>query len=391
MGNNKLIIILVAIGLYLISTGVSYALFSKSAVLPKKIATTVEVANKGNDYEALEFDRSKPKTEECPLNGAMYPKEQRNWWEQHRPLGIMIENHEEARPQSGLSFADVIYEAVAEGGITRFLAVYYCQDAGIVGPIRSARTYFLDFISEYGSYPLYAHVGGANTPGPANALGQIVDYGWNAYNDLNQFSIGFPTFKRDESRLGHPVATEHTMYSTTSKLWDVGQKRGLTDKDKKGNRWYDNFLQYSFKDDLFESQRPESQKIEVEFWTNQPKYTVEWIYDKKSNSYLRENGKKIHLDNNTKKQLQAKNIVVLFMQESRANDGYEGNLHLLYKTRGTGKALIFQDGKEIRATWRKASRESRTELIDTKGKEIEFNRGLIWFEIIPTDGNVTIE
>jgi len=60
--------------------------------------------------------------------------------------------------------------AVAEGGITRFLALFYCQDAGQVGPVRSARTYFVDFASEYADNPLYAHVGGANQPGPADAL-----------------------------------------------------------------------------------------------------------------------------------------------------------------------------------------------------------------------------
>ena len=62
----------------------------------------------------------------------------------------MIENSVDARPQSGLSSADVIYEAVAEGGITRFLTVYYCQDPVEVGPVRSARTYYVDFASEYG-------------------------------------------------------------------------------------------------------------------------------------------------------------------------------------------------------------------------------------------------
>ncbi len=194
-------------------------------------ATPVDEAKK-NDYDAVTFDGNAERTESCPLNGVKYSKKQRQWWEEHRPLGVMIENHQEARPQSGISFADVTYEAVAEGGITRTMNVFYCQDGGIVGPVRSARTYFLDYISEYGDHPLYVHVGGANTSGPANALGQIDDYGWSSYNDINQFSVGFPTFKRDESRLGHEVATEHTMYSTTSKLWAVGKSRGLTDKNK---------------------------------------------------------------------------------------------------------------------------------------------------------------
>jgi hypothetical protein len=389
MGNNKLLIIIACIGVYLLSTGISYSLFSKSSDSLGNVSSVD--TKKTNEYGALEFDNSGPKTEACPLNGAMYSKQQRKWWEEHRPLGVMIENSLDARPQSGTTFADVIYEAIAEGGITRFLAVYYCQDAGIVGPVRSARTYFLDEISEYGSYPLYAHVGGANTPGPADALGQIVDYGWNTYNDLNQFSIGFPTFKRDEGRLGRPVATEHTMYSTTTGLWAVGAKRGLTDKDKDGDAWDTTFVPWSFKTDTATADRPESQKISMNFWTGQPAYNVVWTYDKASNSYLRSNGGKAHLDNNTKKQIQPKNVVILYMKESRANDGYEGNLHELFATKGTGEALVFQDGKEIKATWHKASREGRTELtVTSTGKDVQFNPGQVWVQIVPTYSDVVV-
>lgn len=391
MGNKKLLI-LAGLGLYLITTGISYTLFSKAPLISSGAPTTpAETAKKTNDYDALEFDPSKPKTQECPLNGVKYSKEQRNWWEKHRPLGIMIENSTDSRPQSGVWFADVVYEAIAEGGITRFLAVYHCQDAGIVGPVRSARTYFLDFISEYGSYPLYAHVGGANTPGPANALGQIVDYGWNVYNDLNQFSIGFPTFRRDESRLGRPVATEHTMYSTTSKLWAVGAQRGLTNKDKEGNNWDDEFVQYSFKEDASESERGDSQKITVTFWDSQPNYTVIWDYDKATNTYKRTNGGEAHMDNNTKKQFAPKNVVILYMKESRANDGYEGNLHELFGTKGMGNAVVFQDGQQIKATWKKSGREGRTTLTDSRGKEIELVRGQIWFQIVPTTSPIEVE
>ena len=224
--------IIIAVVLYLTTSAFSYFLFS--SIFPTTVGrkTSVVPITQVTKEGKVTFDQKLPKTESCPLNGAMYSKQQRDWWEKHRPLGIMIENHQESRPQSGLDSADIVYEAVAEGGITRFLSIFYCQDAGIVGPVRSARTYFLDFISEYGDSPLYTHVGGANTPGPANALGQIEDYGWQGYNDINQFSVGFPTFWRDYERLGHPVATEHTMYSTTQKLWDVAKSRGLSATDK---------------------------------------------------------------------------------------------------------------------------------------------------------------
>jgi hypothetical protein len=386
MNKNRLLSGVLAVIIYLIFTGISYVLFSGPASGAKSPAPTAGTS------VSLTFDNALPKTEPCPINGTLYSKQQKDWWEQHRPLGIMVENHSEARPQSGLSSADVIYEAVAEGGITRFLSIFYCQAAEEVGPIRSARTYFLDFISEYGASPLYAHVGGANTPGPADALSQIEDYDWASVNDLNQFSIGFPTFWRDYDRLGHPAATEHTMYSTTEKLLQfAATSRKLKVEDANGIPWTKGFIPYDFKDDVPVAQRPAKQTIHLEFWTTDPAYVVEWTYEPTANIYKRNNGGVAHIDRNNNKQLTTKNIVVLKMIESNANDGYENNLHLLYKTKGTGKAEIFMDGKQITGTWKKDSRTSRTLLFDSAGSQIKFDRGTIWFEIIPTDGILSVK
>lgn len=387
---KKSVLIIVSVIVFLFFVMVSYIFFSRTSLPGLSSMTPQPQKRITNDYDAIVFDVNAKKTESCPLTDVLYSKEQKEWWESHRPLGVMIENHLDARPQSGLSFADIVYEAVAEGGITRFLAVFYCQDAGIIGPVRSARTYFLDYISEYGSYPLYAHVGGANAPGPADALGQIGEYGWNQYNDLNQFSIGFPTFKRDQSRLGRQVATEHTMYSITNKLWDFAVKeRGLTNKDKSGDSWDDTFVSYSFKNDEPAS-TPNAKSITIDFWNN-PNYEVEWVYDSAKNNYLRNNGGVPHVDRNTNKQITAKNVVVLFMKESTANDGYQNNVHQLFGTIGSGQALIFMDGKEITGTWKKSNREARTLVFDRTGNEIKFNRGSIWFEIQPLNNDVIVK
>jgi hypothetical protein len=302
----------------------------------------------------------------------------------------MIENHTDARPQSGLSRTDIVYEAVAEGGITRFLAIFYCGASAeevTVGPVRSARTYFLDFISEYGQYPLYAHVGGANLAGPANALGQIGDYGWlSVGNDLNQFSIGFPTFWRDYERLDHPVATEHTMYSTTTKLWEIAQKRGLTNVDDEGRAWDKDFVSWQFKDDAKTESRGEVNKIQFNFWSGYKEYEVAWEYDRQNNLYRRLNGGAPHKDRNNDQQLTTKNVVIQFSREKGPVDELK---HLLYQTTGKGKALIFQDGKVIEGTWQKIDRKKRTKFFDRRGKEIAFNRGRIWIEIVPAGKEVS--
>ena len=388
MNKNKLLSVALVLIAYIISAVASYLLFSEVTVSKSTNVSTPTTSTSGK----MAFDDALPKTEPCPLNGELYSKQQKDWWEKHRPLGIMIENHQEARPQSGLSSADVLYEAVAEGGITRFLSIYYCNRAENVGPIRSARTYFLDFISEYGNSPLYVHVGGANQDGPADALSQIEDYGWVGLNDMNQFSIGFPTFWRDYDRLGHPVSTEHTMYSTTEKLLEFAAfSRKLKAEDEDGVSWTKGFIPYSFKEDAPVAQRPASQKIHLEFWTKDPDYAIDWIYEPTSNIYKRNNGGIAHTDLNNKKQLTAKNIVVLTMIESHANDGYENNQHLLYKTKGVGKANIFMDGKQIVGNWRKDGRTARTLLFDNTGLPVKFDKGTIWFEILPTSGILTVK
>lgn len=389
-------ILVIAAVVYIASSLISFLVFNKLS--GGFITTQVEQPKKTATGKLL-FDPSLPKTEACPLNGEKYSKQQKAWWEKHEPLGVMIENHQDARPQSGLTSADIIYEAVAEGGITRFLAVFYCNDAEFIGPVRSARTYFVDFISEYGPFPLYAHVGGANTPGPANALGQISDYGWTGYNDLNQFSVGTVysgakktlVYQRDYDRMGRDVATEHTMYASTTKIWDyAAEDRKITNKNEDGESWDTNFTAYPIKEDEKESARPASQQISYNFWSGYGDYSVRWDYDPVTNTYKRTNGGKPHIDLNNKQQLSPKNVVVLFMKESRANDGYEGNLHMLYGTKGTGRALIFQDGREIEGTWSKKNRTAHLFIKDKRGQDVEFNPGQIWFSVVSPDTDITV-
>jgi hypothetical protein len=383
-----LVLVIMAVVLYTVSAGVSFALFSKSGIVSRQIASSGDTTLPGAGG-IEEEDPSLPRTEVCPLNGNLHTKPAKEAWDKRRPLAVMIENHQESRPQSGLSSADVVYEAVAEGGITRFMGMYLCAFGDIqLGPVRSARTYFLDWLSEYD--PLYAHVGGANTPGPANALGQIIDY---KIKDLNQFGIGYPTFWRDYQRLGRPVATEHTMYTTTKKLWDIGEKKGWGVADALGVRWDKNFVPWKFlkKDEAVNGAA--ASKVTVNFWESQKDYQVEWNFDASCNCYKRKNAGADHLDLNTKKQLSPATVIVQFQKESRANDGYEGNVHMLYGNKGpqapTGKALIFMNGKVIKGTWNKANRLAREKFLDESGKEISFLPGQIWIQTVPEGSSVT--
>lgn len=386
---NKKVAFILAVVIFALSGFISYSLFSGSTqggiLLP--LAKYAIPKSNGN---GASVSPDEPKTEECPINGELLTKAQKAKWETRRPLGVMIENHKDARPQSGLSSADVIYEAVAEGGITRFLAVFYCKDAQYIGPVRSARIYFIRMLEEYGNNPLYAHVGGANTPGPANALGYINELDWGLYNDMNQFAVPFPYYWRDYERLPNRV-TEHTVYSSTSKLWQYAkEKRGLTNVDDKKVPWDKSFTKWKFKDDAVSADRGTVAKIDFGFWDSfASDFTVIWSYDKVRNTYKRTNGGSPHMDKNTGKALETKNVAVIFAKESPANDGYEGG-HILYKVTGTGDALIFQDGKAIKATWSKFDEETRIKFTDSiTGKEIPMVRGQVFVEILPIGNKVT--
>ena len=394
----KRIALLVCVIIFLLSGFASYSFFSS-----KGIGVLVSPLSKykapGSDEDMQNGDISnEAKTEACPINGEMLTKSQKKKWETKRPLGVMIENHMDARPQSGLSSADVICEAVAEGGVTRFLAMYYCKDAKYIGPVRSARIYFVRLLQGYGDYPLYAHVGGANcneetgsgckNGAKADALGEIRDLGWDAYCDLNQFGVPFPYYWRDYERLPGRV-TEHTVYSSTAKLWKyAAEKRNLTNVDEDGKKWNANFTPWKFQDDAKTSKRGDVEKINLGFWNVfESDFAVEWNYNKETNSYVRTNGGELHIDKNTSKPLESKNIIIIFADESQANDGYPGG-HILYDIIGSGDGLVFQNGKAIEVTWKKLEAEDNLRFYDEGNKEIEMVRGQVFVEILPVGNKV---
>lgn len=387
--------LLLALALYAVSAAASFGAFSyfekSKIVLP---------GNGSQDGQTLlgallTIDPKEPRDQACPLNGAYYTTTERNAWEKRRPLFVMIENSPDARPQSGLSRADVVFEAVAEGGVTRFGALYYCaaqiQDVTLA-PIRSARTYFIDWASGY-NLPMYVHVGGANIPGPTNALGQIDQYGWALENDINQFSVGYPTFVRDYNRLeGRQVATEHTMVTTTEKLWKVSADRDWTNMSPDqvrgrqtipGSDWKAGFTPWTF-----EASAPSAgstTKIGYDFWSGYNDYSEEWNYDTTKDAYTRKNGGTASIDLNNDEPIAAKNVVVMLTTEKGPINEAK---HMLYTTTGTGEALIFKHGQApIEATWSKKSRTDELEFL-VGGKPVEMARGLTWISVLGTGSEV---
>ncbi len=297
----------------------------------------------------------KPKKEN-PLDGTKVEEENAT----RHPLAIMVENHPEARPQSGLSKASIIYEAIAEGGITRFMAIFGPFNADKVGPVRSARTFYLDWALEYKAF--YSHVGGN-----LDALRQIPEIG---ILDLDQFRYGTKAYWR-EPKAGK--ATEHTMYTDTKKLYQIAE-------DNKWDREA-NFEKLKFKEEAARESRGQAQEIKIDF--SSASYQVVWKYDSVANQYNRWLAGEAHKDAEGNP-LSTKNVIIEQVERWPVTTEINESGWAM-KTTGTGAAWLYRDGVEIKGTWRKTDRKARTKFYDESGNEIEFNRGVFWYEIVPSE------
>ncbi|MEX0616315.1 MAG: DUF3048 domain-containing protein [Candidatus Woykebacteria bacterium] len=301
-------------------------------------------------------DPREPRNFPNPINGILYTASEASVWKDKLPLAVVIENHLDARPQSGFAKADLVYEALAEGGITRCLAIYLAEDSKL-GPVRSNRPYFLDWVSEYSAG--YAHVGGS-----PKAQSLIKPY---RIKDLDQFGLGVPTYERSSARFA-----PHNVYTTTKKLRSAAASRGYKGGVDIGI--------WKFSDDeASPSARPKKFELKIPY----PAFGMDvlWKYDRSTNTYLRFNASKAHKDAEGGKQLFAKTVIVQSVITSLEGSG-SGRLKM--KTIGSGKAQIFKDGMIVSGTWKKSDRKGRTKFFDSKGDEVALNRGKIWVEVVPT-------
>lgn len=295
----------------------------------------------------------------CMLDGKDYTKDLAT----RHPLAVIIENHPDARPQSGLDKASIVYEAITEGGITRFLAIFGPQDAGTIGPIRSARLFFMDWLKEYDAF--FAHAGGNE-----DALANIDKYTIKDIPHSNTY------YWRDNSK---NVASEHTLFASSEKLYAYATSKEFDIASS-------NYSTMKFKIDG--PAGVNDQTINVNF--SSAKFNVSWIYDKANNQYLRSMAGSPHNDAQTGDQLSAKNIIIQTVSRTLQPNGSYGSENWVFKTTGTGAANIFRDGKEIKGTWKKDSLTSRTKFYDEAGAEVELNPGNTWYEILPPESSFSI-
>lgn len=353
------------------------------ATIPKKasIDTSYKLLEAQN-FNRVELSTMIPvppeiKDQQNPINGELYTKTESAQFENRKALAVMIENTPQARPQAGLQAADIVYEALAESGITRYLAIFWAQDAPKIGPIRSVRTYYLDLLSEYDDPPL-VNIGQAGYESWEDVIVPEADARayMNKYNIKSFDRYGRGVTWRDLDKFHSGIAWEHVAYSSTAKAWEEATKLGWVGKP--------NITSLTFKQDTPKENRPLSQELEIQFLSlSADTYKVKWVYDPARNLYNRFLAGTAHIDENTGQQLTAKNIIVEYCQYHPAGDK---NGRLVITTIGNGKAQILMDGRQIDAVWEKSSRTDRTQFFDSDGNPISFDRGKIWVEVVLMSG-----
>lgn len=278
-----------------------------------------------------------------------------------RPVtGVMIENSPQARPHSGLNDAGVVFEAIAEGGITRFLALYQEAQPKLIGPVRSIRPYYVDWSMGFESS--VAHVGGSEE-------GLRLIRTLPGARDLDQFSGG-SYFFRSSDRFA-----PHNMYTRMSLLDKYTDAKGF------GPSEFDPIPRKEPKP----AKEPKAKSINIDMSSGL--FRINYQYSTKHNHYLRSTGGQKHLDRESGKQMTSDVVVVLKMPFSLHPNGQ----HSVYETLDGGEATIFQDGGVTKGTWSKASRTAMVKLKNSDGKTIELNPGKTWFVALPESRSVTYE
>jgi hypothetical protein len=292
-------------------------------------------------------------------------------------VSVILENlAPDARPQSGLAAASTVFETLAEGGVTRFMAVYLEHDATKVGPVRSTRMYF-DYWAA-GLHSVLAHVGGNDD---AQALlwhlPKVFNLDENRW-EVNLYNTGTPLFWRSADR-----APPHNMYTSTFKL------RSYADRHRED--WM--YVQASFphKQPAPFKQRGKATTISLSFRNplfaqDDPNYDVRYVYKRASNTYERYMGGVPHVDTNTGSALRPANVIVLRTGPAVADPAAGPTPEsILIPVRARGVAWYFMDGHVKKGVWQKGQDpNSPLRLLDRKGRPESFNPGQSWIEVMPS-------
>lgn len=293
---------------------------------------------------------------DCPLTGAPAPG---GVVPQRPALAIKIDNYPEARPQSGLDDADIVYEEPVEGGITRYVAVFQCQSAALVGPIRSARAVDVQILDEL-SDPIFIHAGGID---PVIALLQQANLTDEDILDLPSITI-----------LNPDRVAPYSTYTSTADGWgldpsDIAPPAPL------------------FTYGPVPAGAAPTSSVHIPFSGTSDET---WTWSSSAGRWmLAYSGQPDILANGN--QMSATNIVVQMVNVTYGPwvENSEGALEVQSQMTGSGQLYVLRNGEEISGTWERSSLSSPTTLLSTHGKVIPLAPGPTWVDIVPNTVTVT--
>ncbi len=283
------------------------------------------------------------------------------------PLAIMIDDNIVARPQSGMSTASIVYQAYADGGEDRYMVIFQERASADIGPVRSARPYYVYWADEYKA--LYGHFGG-----DANSLTQVIPANAKYIYNMDDLNGGSCPYHRVTTR-----SVPHNAYTNTAELIRCAAKKGYPATFQK-------LPTRPFRDDTPLADRPSSQTISIPYRTG----TIGYQYGMAGNDYTRIVDGHIQVDPANGQTVFARTIVVLYQSVTTDPLSEPGHNRPWVNSIGSGSATVFTEGRSIAATWKKSSTTALTRLYDSSGKEIPFVRGEIFFQSVPAGTAVKV-
>lgn len=335
--HKKLTVLFIILGVIIIAAGTATGLYFLNKKDPEPAKT---VTKKEEKKEVIHYY--------SPLTGNEVADEAAT---KQAVTGVMIENSPDARPQSGLKDSGVVFEAIAEGGITRFLVLYQEQKPQLIGPVRSVRAYYIDWVAAFNAS--VAHIGGS-----AAALKEVRN---GNYRDIDQF-FNASTYWRATDRYA-----PHNVYTSFEKIDALNAAKGYTSST---------FTGFTRKDSKA-AETPNATTIDVTI--SSALYNSHYAYNATTNTYDRSQAGAPHLDREAG-QISPRVVIVMKVNETTImEDGWRQSIEAI----GSGQATIFQDGTVQEGTWHKADKTSQITFTDANGADIPLARGQTWLTAVP--------
>lgn len=283
-----------------------------------------------------------------------------------RTLAVMIDNVGDAIPQTSLNEAMIVYEAIVEGGLTRFLAIYKDPQIDTIGPVRSARPYFIDYAMENDS--IYIHYGGS-----PKALDEVQKLNIDSINGL--YSPG-NVYRRTNQK-----AAPHNALVDVKEIWKYAesQKMRTTTKER-------NVLNYNTDETEIElTNGTVANTVNIPYSTSK----VKFVYNAEKQIYERYVGNKLQKDWLTGEALTTKNIIVTFAKNYSTNEEGKTNYRQALENIGNLDGYYITNGKVEKIKCKKTTRGGKTVYQDLTGNEIKVNDGNTYIQIVPPSLSVT--